>query len=201
MLFNSIPFLLFFFSYIIFIYSFSNHWKNITIIFSIFFYGYWNIYFCILLITMAVFTWLMGRFIQLSSLHKKKYLLIGLIFPLSVLFILKYFNFFINDILKIELQNTILAKIILPIGISFYTFQSVMYLVDIYKRRIIDTSINNFLVFFLFFPHLIAGPLVRPSSFIPQINKGISFKLKNFKTASILILWGYFLKLCILTFL
>ena len=197
MLFNSIPFLLFFFSYIIFIYSFSNHWKNITIIFSIFFYGYWNIYFCILLITMAVFTWLMGRFIQLSSLHKKKYLLIGLIFPLSVLFILKYFNFFINDILKIELQNTILAKIILPIGISFYTFQSVMYLVDIYKRRIIDTSINNFLVFFLFFPHLIAGPLVRPSSFIPQINKGISFKLKNFKTASILILWGYFLKLCI----
>ena len=197
MLFNSFPFLLFFFTYTFFIYSFSNHWKSLTIIFSIFFYAYWNIYFCLLLVTIALFTWLMGHFIQLTSAHKKKYLLIGLIFPLSVLFILKYFNFFISDVLKIELQNTIFAKIILPIGISFYTFQSVMYLVDVYKKKITDTSIENFLVFFLFFPHLIAGPLVRPSSFIPQVDKGISFTLKNFRTASILILWGYFLKLCI----
>jgi alginate O-acetyltransferase complex protein AlgI len=197
MLFNSIPFLLFLFSYIFFIYFFSKYWKNITIIFSIFFYAYWNIYFCILLIAVAFFTWLMGHFIQSTTTHKKKYLIIGLIFPLSALFILKYFNFFISDILKIELQNKILSEIILPIGISFYTFQSVMYLYDTYRNKIKNTSINNFLVFFLFFPSLIAGPLVRPSYFIPQVNRGIKFTLKNFRTALILILWGYFLKLCI----
>jgi D-alanyl-lipoteichoic acid acyltransferase DltB (MBOAT superfamily) len=72
-----------------------------------------------------------------------------------------------------------------------------MYVVDVYKKKIQNVCLKDFLVFFLFFPHLIAGPLVRPSSFIPQINKGIFFNLKNFKTVSLLIFWGYILKLCI----
>jgi hypothetical protein len=124
-------------------------------------------------------------------------LLIGLIFPLLVLFFFKYFNFFVDDILKIQFENTIWTKIILPIGISFYTFQAIMYVVDVYNRKLSNVCLKDFLVFFLFFPHLIAGPLVRPASFIPQVNRGIFFNSKNFKTALILILWGYFLKLCI----
>lgn len=124
-------------------------------------------------------------------------MLVGIILPLVILFIFKYFNFFINDVLKIKIQNTILTRIILPIGISFYTFQSIMYVVDIFKNKLSNISLKNFLVFYLFFPHLIAGPLVRPSSFIPQVNKGIFFNYKNLRTASILILWGYFLKLCV----
>ena len=126
MLFNSIPFLIFFLSYITLIFFLLNQWKNITILFSIFFYAYWNIYFCFLLIFEALFTWLIGHMIQSDSIHKKKYLIVGLIIPLLILFIFKYFNFFISDIFRIELHNTILTRIILPIGISFYTFQSVM---------------------------------------------------------------------------
>lgn len=197
MLFNSIPFLIFLITYILSIFFFRNHWKNLTIFFSIFFYSYWNIYFCLLLISEAIFAWFIGQLIQYTSTHQKKYLLIGLTFPLLILFFFKYFDFFISDILKIEFQNTILTKIILPIGISFYTFQAIMYVVDVYNKKIQNASLKDFLVFFLFFPHLIAGPLVRPSSLIPQINKGIVFNLKNFKTALLLILWGYFLKLCI----
>jgi alginate O-acetyltransferase complex protein AlgI len=197
MLFNSIPFLIFLTTYVFLIFFLRKHWKNLTIFFSIFFYSYWNIYFCLLLISEALFAWFIGQLIQSTSKHQKRYLFIGLIFPLLILFFFKYFNFFISDILKIESQNIILTKIILPIGISFYTFQAIMYVVDVYKKKIQNVCLKDFLVFFLFFPHLIAGPLVRPSSFIPQINKGIFFNLKNFKTASLLILWGYFLKLCI----
>ena len=197
MLFNSIPFLIFFTIYISSIFFIRNQWKIITIIFSIFFYAYWNFYFCFLLILEAIFTWLIGNLIQKKDEHKKKYLLTGLVVPLIILFIFKYFNFFVGDILRIELQNTIFINIILPIGISFYTFQSIMYLVDVYKDKLQDVSLKNFLVFFLFFPNLIAGPLVRPKSFIPQINSGIRFSYKNFTTGSLLILWGYFLKLCV----
>ena len=197
MLFNSIPFLIFFTIYISSIFFIRNQWKIITIIFSIFFYTYWNFYFCFLLILEAIFTWLIGNLIQKKDEHKKKYLLTGLVVPLIILFIFKYFNFFVSDILRIELQNTIFINIILPIGISFYTFQSIMYLVDVYKDKLQDVSLKNFLVFFLFFPNLIAGPLVRPKSFIPQINSGIRFSYKNFTTGSLLILWGYFLKLCV----
>ena len=136
MLFNSIPFLIFFTIYISSIFFIRNQWKIITIIFSIFFYAYWNFYFCFLLILEAIFTWLIGNLIQKKDKHKKKYLLTGLVVPLIILFIFKYFNFFVSDILRIELQNTIFINIILPIGISFYTFQSIMYLVDVYK----DTS-------------------------------------------------------------
>jgi hypothetical protein len=145
----------------------------------------------------AIFAWFIGQLIQSTLTFKKRYLLIGLIFPLLILFFFKYFNFFVNDILKIEFQNTILTKIILPIGISFYTFQAIMYVVDVYNKKLQNVCLQDFLVFFLFFPHLIAGPLVRPNSFIPQIEKGIFFNLKNLKTALLLILWGYFLKLCI----
>jgi D-alanyl-lipoteichoic acid acyltransferase DltB (MBOAT superfamily) len=197
MLFNSIPFLIFFTIYISSIFFIRNQWKLITIIFSIFFYAYWNFYFCFLLILEALFTWLIGNLIQKKDNHKKKYLIMGLVVPLIILFIFKYFNFFVSDILRIELQNTIFLNIILPIGISFYTFQSIMYLVDIYKDKLQDVSLKNFLVFFLFFPNLIAGPLVRPKSFIPQIISGINFNYKNFTTGSLLILWGFFLKLCV----
>lgn len=197
MLFNSIPFLIFLFTYLVSVFFFLNHWKNITIFFSLFFYSYWNIYFCLLLIMEALFAWFIGQLIQSTATHQKKYLLIGLIFPLLILFFFKYFNFFIDDILKIEFESKILTKIILPIGISFYTFQAIMYVVDVYSKKLQNVCLNDFLVFFLFFPHLIAGPLVRPNSFIPQIQKGIFFSLKNFRTALLLIFWGYFLKICI----
>jgi len=197
MLFNSIHFLIFLSIYILSIFFLRNHWKNITIFFSIFFYSHWSIYFCFLLIMEALFAWFIGKLIQSTATYQKRYLLIGLIFPLLILFFFKYFNFFIDDILKIEFQNIILTKIILPIGISFYTFQAIMYVVDVYNKKLSNVCLKDFLVFFLFFPHLIAGPLVRPNSFIPQIKRGIFFNLKNFKTAALLILWGYFLKLCI----
>jgi D-alanyl-lipoteichoic acid acyltransferase DltB (MBOAT superfamily) len=139
----------------------------------------------------------MGHFIQLTSAHKKKYLLIGLIFPLSVLFILKYFNFFISDVLKIELQNTIFAKIILPIGISFYTFESLSYTIDIYRKQFKPTrSFIDYLTFIAFFPKLVAGPIMRAHELLPQLTKLRKRpSYRNIEMAIFLISWGLFKKL------
>lgn len=197
MLFNSIPFLIFFTIYISSIFFIRNQWKIITIIFSIFFYAYWNFYFCFLLILEAIFTWLIGNLIQKKDEHKKKYLLTGLVVPLIILFIFKYFNFFISDLANIDLKNTIFSKIILPIGISFYTFQSISYLIDIYKKKIKPTNLKNLFIFIIFFPQLVAGPIVRARKLIPQIERGIKINFNNYKKGLMLILWGYFLKLCV----
>lgn len=197
MLFNSIPFLIFFTIYISSIFFIRNQWKIITIIFSIFFYAYWNFYFCFLLILEAIFTWLIGNLIQKKDKHKKKYLLTGLVVPLIILFIFKYFNFFISDLANIDLKNTIFSKIILPIGISFYTFQSISYLIDIYKKKIKPTNLKNLFIFIIFFPQLVAGPIVRARKLIPQIERGIKINFNNYKKGLMLILWGYFLKLCV----
>jgi D-alanyl-lipoteichoic acid acyltransferase DltB (MBOAT superfamily) len=197
MLFTSINFILFFITYIFFVTIFKKNWKLVTIFFSIFFYSYWSIYFSLLLVFTAYQTWFFASIIQKSKNYRKIYLIISLIISLSILFIFKYFNFFINEIFGIDLKNSIFLKIILPIGISFYTFQCISYIVDIYKNKISCATLVNFLVFILFFPHLIAGPLVRASSFIPQVEKGIYFNWGNIRIGTLYIFWGYFLKLCI----
>ena len=88
-----------------------------------------------------------GGYIIGNLIHKKKnsklFLIIGITISLGILFFFKYFNFFVSDLGNINTSNTIFSKIILPIGISFYTFQSISYLVDIYKKKIDPTNLKN----------------------------------------------------------
>jgi D-alanyl-lipoteichoic acid acyltransferase DltB (MBOAT superfamily) len=197
MSFVSFDFVLFLGIYLILINIFKNNWKIITILFSLFFYSYWNILLCSLLIFTTLHTFFIGNLISKNKNTAKKYLILGLILSLSVLFIFKYFDFFVSDLVNINLDGTIFAKIILPIGISFYTFQSISYIIDIYKKKIEPTTLENLFVFICFFPQLVAGPIVRASNFIPQIKRGLDINLNNFKKGLMLIIWGYFLKLCI----
>lgn len=197
MSFASLDFLIFLAAYFFFINIFKNKWKIITILFSIFFYSYWNVLLCLLLIFTTLHTFIIGKLISKNKKTAKKFLILGLMLSLSVLFIFKYFDFFVNDLVNINLDGTIFAKIILPIGISFYTFQSMSYIIDIYKKKIEPTTLENLFVFICFFPQLVAGPIVRASNFIPQIKRGLDINLNNFKKGLILIMWGYFLKLCI----
>jgi alginate O-acetyltransferase complex protein AlgI len=196
MSFASIDFVIFLILYLFLINIFKKNWKLISILFSLFFYSYWNLYLCLLLIFSVLHTFVVGRLIHNEN-NPKFYLSIGITISLSTLFFFKYFNFFISDLSNINLTNTVFEKIILPIGISFYTFQSISYLVDIYKKKINPANLQNLFIFIIFFPQLVAGPIVRASKFIPQIERGIKINFENYKKGLMLILWGYFLKLCI----
>ncbi len=197
MSFASFDFLIFLSLFFLSIFFFKNSWKIITILFSLFFYSYWNLLLCSLLVFTVLQTYLIGNLISKNRTSSKKYLSLGLFISLSILFVFKYFDFFVADLARINLDGTVFERIILPIGISFYTFQSISYIVDVYYKKSEPTSLKNLFVFLCFFPQLIAGPIVRASTFIPQIKRGLNVNLNNFKKGLLLILWGYFLKICV----
>ncbi len=197
MSFASFDFLIFLSLFFISIFFFNKHWKIVTILYSLFFYSYWNYLLCSLLVFTVLHTYVIGNLVSRNRISSKKYLFLGIFISLSILFVFKYFNFFVSDIVNINLDGTVFERIILPIGISFYTFQSISYLVDIYYKKSEPTSLTNLFVFLCFFPQLIAGPIVRASKFIPQIKRGLNININNLKKGLLLILWGYFLKLCV----
>ena len=197
MSFASFDFLIFLSLFFISIFFFNKHWKIVTILYSLFFYSYWNYLLCSLLVFTVLHTYVIGNLISRNRISSKKYLFLGIFISLSILFVFKYFNFFVADIVNINLDGTVFERIILPIGISFYTFQSISYLVDVYYKKSETTTLTNLFVFLCFFPQLIAGPIVRASKFIPQIKRGLNININNFKKGLLLILWGYFLKLCV----
>ena len=159
MSFASFDFLIFLSLFFLSIFFFKNSWKIITIIFSLFFYSYWNLLLCSLLVFTVLQTYLIGNLISKNRTSSKKYLSLGLFISLSILFVFKYFDFFVADLAKINLDGTVFERIILPIGISFYTFQSISYIVDVYYKKSEPTSLKNLFVFLCFFPQLIAGLL------------------------------------------
>ena len=197
MSFASFDFLIFLSLFFISIFFFKNNWKIISILYSLFFYSYWNLLLCSLLVFSVLHTYLIGNLISKNRTSSKKYLFLGVFISLSILFLFKYFDFFVADIANIDLDGTVFETIILPIGISFYTFQSISYIVDIYYRKSEPTSLKNLFIFICFFPQLVAGPIVRASTFIPQIKRGLNINLNNFKKGLLLIFWGYFLKICV----
>ena len=132
-------------------------------------------------------SYLLGQFI-FKSKNKIYYLILYTFLVVSLLVYFKYGNFFLQN-----LEG--LSEIVLPIGISFYLFQSIYYLIDIYKGKIIPTKFINYFFFIIFFPQIISGPILRAKQFMPQIEKKFAvFSYNNFKKGILLIIWGYFLK-------
>ena len=201
MLFNSLNFIYFFFIFLFFIIILpKKFWKYVIIIFSSFFYAYWDFKFLLLLYFIIFTTYYSSRIISFKK--NKKILIFQIILIIFNLCLFKYFNFFSLELERnFNLNYTenfkhLLERIILPIGISFYSFQCISYLVDIYKGEKLPRFID-FFVFVIFFPQIIAGPILRSKSFIPQIESGLNINLKNLKKSILLILWGYFLKVCL----
>ena len=143
MSFASFDFLIFLSLFFISIFFFNKHWKIVTILYSLFFYSYWNYLLCSLLVFTVLHTYVIGNLVSRNRISSKKYLFLGIFISLSILFVFKYFNFFVSDIVNINLDGTVFERIILPIGISFYTFQSISYLVDIYYKKSEPTSLTN----------------------------------------------------------
>ena len=149
-----------------------NIWRKIYIIsFSLFFYYKSSGPFLGLFVLMIVSDYLFALAIEKQNGIKKKILLwLSLSYSLSFLMYFKYANFFIHNINSIFHTQFTDHNLFLPIGISFYTFQSISYLMDVYRNEIQATkNVSDYAFYMTFFPHLVAGPIVRAKDFLPQI--------------------------------
>jgi alginate O-acetyltransferase complex protein AlgI len=206
MLFNSVQFFLFLFIVLV-IYLFIPHkYKNLYLtIISIFFYSIWSFKFAILLVISICFAYIVSIKINDTQIIKKKkiYLILSIILNLSLLGFFKYFNFFVdnlNFLLKSlgisSLRSTL--NIILPVGISFYTFQILGYIIDVYKgKEEARKNFFDFAIFITFFPQLLAGPIGRAGNLLPQFENIRKPKLYQWSLGFQLILWGLFKKIVI----
>ncbi len=172
---------------------------------SFVFYGWWDIRFLSLLILSTCIDFFIGRFLHYSNdEYKRKILLFISIFSnLGILAFFKYFNFFIDN-LTIAFSFFGMPfhfgslEIILPVGISFYTFQTMSYTIDIYRRRMQPTSdLIAFSAYVSFFPQLVAGPIERAKNLLPQFFIKRHFDYSQAVNASKQILWGFLKKLVI----
>ncbi len=169
------------------------------------FYAWWDWRFLFLLFFTATADFFIGKQLdKTEKLSKRKILLyLSLTFNLGVLGFFKYFNFFIKNfstafsLFGHPIHFTGIS-IILPAGISFYTFQSLSYTIDIYKKQIKPSNtIIDFLAFVSFFPHLVAGPIMRASTLLPQFKVKRSFNYESAKDGLRQILWGLFKKMVV----
>jgi D-alanyl-lipoteichoic acid acyltransferase DltB (MBOAT superfamily) len=209
MLFNSIHFALFF--PVIFLLHWavvgrSKNGQNLLILAaSYYFYGCWSKKFLLLLIFTTTFDYFIGKAIYNSSSDKRRKWLLAASVTTSVCILgfFKYFNFFVDSFTALLTQaglhvNPITLNIILPVGISFYTFQSISYSIEIYRRRIEPVKdILAFYTYVAFFPQLVAGPIERPFHLLPQFLVPRTFKNKQARDGARLILWGLFKKIAL----
>ena len=209
MLFNSIEFAVFL-PVVYFLYWYIVNKKlqsqNIFLLASsYFFYGCWDWRFLLLLFSISLVNYFIGIKIGKSNQGKnsKIWLVIGLIINLGVLVIFKYYNFFIDSFVDLfsmfgyDLPQST-TRIILPVGISFYMFLSLSYLLDIYKRNLIpEKQIIYVLLSLSFFPIILAGPIQRPASLLPQIKKKREYNYGQAVDGLKQIVWGLFVKIAI----
>lgn len=203
MLFNSYQFFIFFF----FVYAgyliVPRKWQNVLLLISSYlFYAVWNWKFLFLILVSTGIDYVCAQVIEGSkaSRIRKIFLWISVGANLSFLGFFKYFNFFLHSISEFLNIFGLYAhpqtlSIVLPIGISFYTFQTMSYTIDVYRKKIQpEKSFINFALYVSFFPQLVAGPIERADRLLPQIRNERKVSLSQFYEGWYLIFWGLFQK-------
>ena len=207
LLFNSALFLgLFIIFYFIYIVSRKTHYFRITyvVLFSLFFYYKCSGIYFWLLVFSSVVDYSLSRLIyaEVIQFYRRFYLILSLVINLGMLAYFKYTNFFIDNFNGLFSGSLAFEDIFLPIGISFYTFQTLSYTIDVYRKELEPTkSFVDFLFFVSFFPQLVAGPIVRASDFIPQIYEKLQLTKEDFNKALFLIIGGLLKKAVISDFI
>ena len=205
-LFHSTDFIIFFVGIFCLYWLSSHRYRNvILLIASYLFYISWDWRFLGLLLISTGIDYYCGiRLGQEENVKKRRgYLLLSIVVNLSLLGFFKYFNFFTENLIALLSHlglafNYTTLHIILPVGISFYTFQTLSYTFDVYKRRMGPTrNIIDFALFVSFFPQLIAGPIERAVDLIPKLTAKKQFKNIPYKTAFYLFMYGAFTKVVI----
>lgn len=206
MVFNSLPFLIFLMIFLPVYFLLAGRWRLWWCLgASYFFYGWWDWRFLGLIFFSTVVDFVIGRKLatESSTAHRKNLLWLSVAVNLGVLAFFKYFNFFADSLQEVfqalgwQLSWTTL-HIILPVGISFYTFQSMSYTIDVYHRKMEpEPSFLRFATYIAFFPQLVAGPIVRAKSFLPQLRRDQAFSWDQFYAGFAQILWGLFKKVAV----
>ncbi len=206
MLFNSIQFLIFF-PIVTLVYFLIPHkvrylWLLTA---SYYFYMCWNPEYALLMATSTFITWLSGIFIDRRKTQLARKVTVGISFALNlaILFYFKYFYFTMDNInaLRAFLGMSALVPrfdVVLPVGISFYTFQALSYTMDVYRKELApEKNPLKYALFVSFFPQLVAGPIERSTNLMSQIYEKHSFDYNRMRSGLLLMMWGFFLKLVI----
>lgn len=210
MLFNSLDFFIFlpivFFTFWLLGKEKAKVQNTILFIASYVFYGWWDYRFLSLIILSTIVDFYVGKAIYRANNKKSKdkLLWVSIIFNIGLLGFFKYYNFFIDSFVETfsffggTIENMWTLNVILPVGISFYTFQTLSYSLDIHKEKLKPTTdILAFATYVAFFPQLVAGPIERASHLLPQITGVKKFDYKQSVEGVKLILWGMFKKVAI----
>ena len=171
---------------------------------SCYFYMAFVPLYILILLGLIVIDYLMGRLIEKSTgNHRKIYFIVSIIANVGILFTFKYFNFFNENITflanLVHWNYSISAlRLILPLGLSFHTFQSLSYVIEVYRGKYpAERHIGIYALYVLFFPQLVAGPIERPSHLLPQLRGKVFLRWENVWSGLRLMAWGFFKKLVI----
>lgn len=204
MLFNSYAFWLFF-ALIWVLYRFAGHRAQnwLLLVASYYFYGCWDVRFLPLIITLTLVNYYLGNAIAQNPDRSKFYISLSCVVSLGILGFFKYFGFFVEsatgllEVLGVSVGHSSLA-IILPVGISFYTFQTMSYTIDVYRGEVkASRSLVDFALYVAYFPQLVAGPIERSSSLLPQIEEARKARRGDFAEGLYFVLFGLFLKVVV----
>ena len=192
MLFNSYEFIFLFLPITLITYFTLNRYgknnvaKGWLVIASLYFYSYFHLSYLYLILTSIIINYFIGNKLNHKSLtgkERKIWMIIGVIFNLGLLGYFKYYDFFVENINIIFRTNFTLLHILLPLGISFFTFQQLSFIIDSYNEKSMKYDFLSYCLFVTFFPQLIAGPIVLPNEMLPQFedkrNKLINYENMN----------------------
>jgi len=167
---------------------------------SYFFYAQWDPRFVLLLAGLSAFTYWCCKGIRRGAeeSHRKQWLGAQIIVSLATLAYFKYTNFFLDNLNHIPGFHVGLMSIVLPVGISFIVFEVISYSVDVYRGDTpYEESILDLFLLVAFFPHLVAGPIIKPKTFLPQLKVPAEIKLSNLSAGAQLFLWGLMKKVLV----
>lgn len=203
MLFNSINFILFFVAAVLVYYALQSNRirKGFLLFASYYFYACWNISFLLILLYVTALSYLLGK--KLERAHTKGWLTAGITALLLPLLGFKYLNFFfsvVNDSIHL-LGGTMTVPAVewlLPVGISFYTFIAIGYVVDVSKKKVkAEHCPLDYALFIGFFPQIASGPIARADGLLPQFKEKRPFAYDDFAAGARMMLWGFFMKLAV----
>jgi alginate O-acetyltransferase complex protein AlgI len=203
-IFHSLDFIAFFVVVTAIYWSLGQRWQNVLLLVASYaFYGYVHAWFLLLIGASTVIDYGAARGMEAQPRFRREFLALSIVSNFGMLGFFKYFNFFAANVAA-ALQAMGLSvseptlRILLPVGISFYTFQAMSYTIDVYKGELrARRSLLDLAVFISFFPHLVAGPIQRASFLLPQVEARRRFSPERAQSGFILICWGFFKKLVI----
>lgn len=203
MRFNSVKFMVFFPVVVLGYFVMPKKIKNLwLLIASYYFYMSWQPVYALLIFFSTFTTYISAALIDKSSkpVRKKAFLAANIVVNIAILFYFKYFNFFVSTLtslvpgLSISQNNSLVAVV----GISFYTFQSLGYTIDVYRGKVErEKNFLTYMLFVSFFPQLVAGPIERSENLLPQLHKTYKFDYNRVTDGLVLMAWGFFKKLVI----